>query len=431
MGTANQSTIRDCTFFNFANTATACINLGDVTHALYGIWLYNNWFELNGCPLIKAAQYVSSILIDGGWMEDGGGASELPADAWRIYLAGSAYAQGLFTMRNVRVALTSTWHTNFLYADVELATIENVEFYQGASQPVLNFGWSKNVILRQVGTAIGEDTYSGLAPVSVKAVNGFSYNNPSSGNDIDGVLQRGSMTWGQGGSSPTAHTNLQQDSSFAAGHNLTAVGTTYAPTLAQVTDDGVYDNYCAQISFPANPGSISQCAAYTVPRTVTAGQNIRAGFWIKASRATNGVRVRISGQASLTIRSMYLDTTWRWYSLGSDNVATTGGYQLYFYTYNLADAVDVFVDDVQFEAAVGLQTVGPYVPTAAASLTTQKGLTLPGHYLGTVKMLFGAGSPLNVITAPVGSLYLRTDGGSNSCLYIKESGTDATGWVAK
>ena len=43
----------------------------------------------------------------------------------------------------------------------------------------------------------------------------------------------------------------------------------------------------------------------------------------------------------------------------------------------------------------------------------------------------GAGSPLNVIAAPAGSMYLRTDGGPGATLYVKEAGTDATGWVGK
>ena len=43
----------------------------------------------------------------------------------------------------------------------------------------------------------------------------------------------------------------------------------------------------------------------------------------------------------------------------------------------------------------------------------------------------GTGSPEGVVTANVGWLYLRTDGGSGTTLYIKESGTGNTGWVAK
>lgn len=49
----------------------------------------------------------------------------------------------------------------------------------------------------------------------------------------------------------------------------------------------------------------------------------------------------------------------------------------------------------------------------------------------TVKLCIGSGSPESVVTANVGSLYLRTDGGANTTLYIKESGTGNTGWTAK
>jgi hypothetical protein len=43
----------------------------------------------------------------------------------------------------------------------------------------------------------------------------------------------------------------------------------------------------------------------------------------------------------------------------------------------------------------------------------------------------GTGSPEGVTTAPVGSLFLRRDGGASTTLYVKESGSGNTGWVAK
>jgi len=46
-------------------------------------------------------------------------------------------------------------------------------------------------------------------------------------------------------------------------------------------------------------------------------------------------------------------------------------------------------------------------------------------------ILSGAGTPEAAVTAPVGSLYLRQDGGANTTLYVKESGTGNTGWSAK
>ncbi len=43
----------------------------------------------------------------------------------------------------------------------------------------------------------------------------------------------------------------------------------------------------------------------------------------------------------------------------------------------------------------------------------------------------GNGSPEGVVTAPVGHLYLRRDGGASTTLYVKQSGSANTGWVAK
>ncbi len=45
-------------------------------------------------------------------------------------------------------------------------------------------------------------------------------------------------------------------------------------------------------------------------------------------------------------------------------------------------------------------------------------------------IIAGSGSPEGVVNAPVGSEFHRTDGGAGTTLYIKESGTGNTGWVA-
>ena len=47
------------------------------------------------------------------------------------------------------------------------------------------------------------------------------------------------------------------------------------------------------------------------------------------------------------------------------------------------------------------------------------------------KVYNGVGSPEGVVSADIGSLYLRLDGGAGSSFYVKESGTGATGWTAK
>lgn len=43
----------------------------------------------------------------------------------------------------------------------------------------------------------------------------------------------------------------------------------------------------------------------------------------------------------------------------------------------------------------------------------------------------GTGSPEGVVTAPVGSVYTNKSGGAGTTLYIKESGSGNTGWIAK
>jgi hypothetical protein len=45
-------------------------------------------------------------------------------------------------------------------------------------------------------------------------------------------------------------------------------------------------------------------------------------------------------------------------------------------------------------------------------------------------IIWGTGSPESAVTAPVGSMFIRTDGGADSVLYMKESGTGDTGWSA-
>ena len=43
----------------------------------------------------------------------------------------------------------------------------------------------------------------------------------------------------------------------------------------------------------------------------------------------------------------------------------------------------------------------------------------------------GGGSPEGNLTAGIGSTFHRTDGGAGTSLYVKESGTGNTGWIAK
>lgn len=54
-----------------------------------------------------------------------------------------------------------------------------------------------------------------------------------------------------------------------------------------------------------------------------------------------------------------------------------------------------------------------------------------GNSSAAPKWTSGTGTPEGVVSAAIGSLFSRIDGGASGCLYVKQSGTSNTGWVAK
>ena len=63
------------------------------------------------------------------------------------------------------------------------------------------------------------------------------------------------------------------------------------------------------------------------------------------------------------------------------------------------------------------------------SRTTSTGGTQP---ISQIPLYVGTGSPQGVLAAAVGSIFLRTDGGTSTVLYVKETGAaTSSGWVAK
>jgi hypothetical protein len=48
----------------------------------------------------------------------------------------------------------------------------------------------------------------------------------------------------------------------------------------------------------------------------------------------------------------------------------------------------------------------------------------------TPQVSSGTGTPEGAVTAPPGSIFLRTDGAAGTTLYVKETGTGNTGWTA-
>jgi hypothetical protein len=135
---------------------------------------------------------------------------------------------------------------------------------------------------------------------------------------------------------------------------------------------------------------VADASAYELLRSVGATNN--PGIFVKAIEATKKVSLYGSGSG---ISGQLL-------TLGAEAVE---------------DSLRVSATDVT--VAYGNVVVG----------TAGKGINFSAN--GGVLWRCGAGTPEGAVTAPVGSLYTRTDGGLLSTLYVKESGTGNTGWVAK
>ena len=89
--------------------------------------------------------------------------------------------------------------------------------------------------------------------------------------------------------------------------------------------------------------------------------------------------------------------------------------------------------NIMIDAGTGTVPAGNWsIYSDSARESVFKGPVRIGTAGGTAPLVTsGAGSPEGVLTAQIGSIYMRTDGGALTTLYVKETGTGNTGWVAK
>jgi hypothetical protein len=104
----------------------------------------------------------------------------------------------------------------------------------------------------------------------------------------------------------------------------------------------------------------------------------------------------------------------------------------------LFDAGGTFYDRLQIGGTSAsfpaIKRVGTDLQIVLASTTAAAGVAAGDADLTFIEDRYrrkGAGSPEGVVTAPIGAVYHRTDGGLMSSFYVKESGTGNTGWVGK
>lgn len=103
----------------------------------------------------------------------------------------------------------------------------------------------------------------------------------------------------------------------------------------------------------------------------------------------------------------------------------TAGTGIYGSSSQRIDFATSGVSRMYIDSTIGI--VCQSIISANGGISMGSGLTS----YSTATIRGGAGSPEGVYNANVGSLFLRTNGGANTTLYVKESGTGNTGWVAK
>jgi len=170
---------------------------------------------------------------------------------------------------------------------------------------------------------------------------------------------------------------------------------------------------------------ISDETAAATRLAITAGGNVVIGgtsssykFSVKGAQAA----IESSTNADGNLRLINTGQDWLVGMLGAPGStalsfynATAGALRM---SISAAGAVTPGADDSQDHGSTSLRWANSFAKQFR-----------PGA--GAVIWTSGSGSPEGVVTAPVGSLYTRTNGGANTTLYVKESGTGNTGWIAK
>ena len=160
---------------------------------------------------------------------------------------------------------------------------------------------------------------------------------------------------------------------------------------------------------------------------VTGVRNLHASGaanYIRVSSTTVGASAYLDGGASgqwsqvmyRTIVAGVPKNRWALWKTDTSESGSDAGSNLKLTRYN--DAGSSLGDALTITRSSGKVTIHTVGATAGLEFGSS-----------SARIMSGTGSPEGVVTAPVGSLWLRTD--SSTSLYVKQTGTGNTGWVAK
>jgi hypothetical protein len=219
----------------------------------------------------------------------------------------------------------------------------------------------------------------------------------------------------------------------------------FNPLSAGITDNGgnVYQGYMpggsASAGYPTTGIVVAQS------RNVITGTKGFPGANVTINSGVTNTTVIARGAVGAASGSLVVDNSGNQTNYFRDDylgTSTVGAYKTSILTAGLGGAGPRFMDQADTtkgavwvgDQGVRLQAVSKAAFVTADSIqfrTTTLANTIVVQFGSGPKVLNGNGSPEGVQTAPVGSIYLRSDGGAATTLYVKESGTGNTGWIGK
>jgi hypothetical protein len=178
--------------------------------------------------------------------------------------------------------------------------------------------------------------------------------------------------------------------------------------------------------------SATQLAATNIRNIIVSGNK----YGVRNPPAGDGVVTFVISNSGTSLRNIYIGGNTCAAAGGATAVpflkvrtSGSGSMTLANNFYQFTEALEVVSGDSDFgAAALSAANFSTYI--GSDQLVTRK-ITCSTSNNNSISISARAGSPEGVVGAPVGSIVVRTDGGTNTTLYVKESGTGNTGWVAK
>jgi hypothetical protein len=113
--------------------------------------------------------------------------------------------------------------------------------------------------------------------------------------------------------------------------------------------------------------------------------------------------------------------------------ASTANYAVACSAIQFNSCTNTYTDITKVSGVIDVQAVNAGTGPIVRANSVQSASVTSGSFVQTNGPTWTSDgtSPEGIVTAPVGSLFSRTNGGAGTSLYVKEAGTGNTGWVAK